>query len=334
MRPAALLLLLGAASLGAAPPSLPPWASDKPLPEPTLFAPGEISTGESESHAAFTPDGKTVYFIKSDARFTFWTIVVSRFENGHWTRPEVAPFSGRYRDADPFLTPDGSKLYFLSDRPVDGTPKEDLDLWVVERKGDGWGAPRNLGAPVNSPGNEWFPTVTANGTLYFGSDRPGGKGRTDLYRARFVDGRYAEPENLGDAINSQYEEFEPMVAPDESFLIFMAARPGGQGGGDLWLSTFRDGAWTPAKNPGAPVNSPATEIAPRLTPDGRYLFFASSRGFFDQPLAERLDYGALSRKLNAPGNGLGDVYRIDVGALGLTPPAGTAPSAAAIPYSP
>lgn len=312
-RAVALLLALGTVPAGA----VPPWASEKPIPRPEIYAPGEVSTGEPETHPAFTPDGKTLLYLKSDPAFSWWTIVVSRFSNGHWSRPELLPFAGRYRDADPFITPDGSKLYFISDRPVDGKPKEDLDIWVAERQGDGWGEPRNLGAPVNSSGNEWFPNLAANGTLYFGSDRPGGKGRTDLYRARLVEGRYAEPENLGEAVNSQYDEFEPLIAPDESFLVFMAARPGGQGRGDLWLSTFRDGAWTAAKNLPPPINSPATEIGPRLSPDGRYLFFSSSRGFFDEPLKERLTSEELSRRLAGPGNGLGDIYRVDFEALGI-----------------
>jgi hypothetical protein len=55
---------------------------------------------------------------------------------------------------------------------------------MVERKGEGWGEPRNLGAPINSPGAEWFPTLAADGTLYFGSDWEGGKGGTDLWRSR------------------------------------------------------------------------------------------------------------------------------------------------------
>lgn len=198
---------------------------------------------------------------------------------------------------------------------MDAKPKEDLDLWVVERKGNGWGEPRNLGAPVNSPGNEWFPTLTADGTLYFGSDRPGGKGRTDLYRAKSGDGGYVEPENLGDAVNSPFDEFEPMVSPDQTFLIFMAARPGCQGGGDLWRSTLKDGAWTPAVCLPPPINTPVQEIGPRISPNGRYLFFASRRGSAGQPRPKRLTYDELSRQLSGPGNGLGDIYQVDLSAV-------------------
>ena len=128
--------------------------------EATIFAEGVISTAEYESHSQFTPDGKQLYFVKSTPNFSFWTIARSRFENGKWTAPEVAPFSGQYSDADPFITADGSRLFFISNRPAPGKTNRDLDIWVMEKTSTGWSEPRNPGSPVNSPGNEWFPTAT------------------------------------------------------------------------------------------------------------------------------------------------------------------------------
>lgn len=124
---AALALLAATALTGDA-----PYASKTPLPAPRVFAPGEISTGDFESHPAFSPDGKTLYFLKDSPNFSFWTLMVSHFENGKWTSPSVAPWSGRYRDADPFVTADGKRLYFISDRPVDGKAKDDLDIWSAD----------------------------------------------------------------------------------------------------------------------------------------------------------------------------------------------------------
>jgi hypothetical protein len=77
------------------------YATTKPILEPTVFAPNEISTGDYESHPQFTLDGRTLYFLKSTADFNFWTIVLSRFEKGKWSEPQVATFSGQYSDADP-----------------------------------------------------------------------------------------------------------------------------------------------------------------------------------------------------------------------------------------
>lgn len=295
-----------------------PYASARPLSEPTVFAEGVISTSDFDSHPAFTPDGKTLYFVRSTPNFNLWTILVTRFENGHWTQPQMAPFSGQYADADPFITPDGSRLYFISNRPVAGKSKPDLDIWVIEKLGAGWGEPRNLGAPLNSPGSEWYPTVAANGTIYFGSDREGGKGRNDIYRCRFVDGKYADAENLGDAINSQFNEFEPLIAPDESFMIFMAGgRADGHGGLDLFISYNRNGAWTKPANLGEKINSSGNEYSPAISPDGKYFFWTSTRGFADKTLEKRLDYRELMIRLRGARNGLGDIYQIDLASLNI-----------------
>lgn len=300
----------------------PPYASRVALPAPVVFAPGVISTGDFESHPAFTPDGRTLYFLKNNPAFTFWTILVSRARpGGKWSAPEVAEFSGRYADADPFITADGRRFFFISNRPLAGQApdnfKGDLDIWMMERTEAGWSAPVNLGAPVNSGGNEWYPTLTRDGTLYFGSDREGGKGLTDLYRCRLVNGKYAEAENLGDAVNTRFNEFEPYIAPDESYLIFMSGRPGGLGGFDLYLSYRREGKWTEPKNLGDKINTPAHEYSPSISPDGRYFFYTSGglRGAWDKPPPRRLTYRELESRLHSPQNGLGDIYQVDLDAL-------------------
>jgi WD40 repeat protein len=288
---------------------------------PRLFAPGVISTGDDESHAEISPDGTTLYFLKNTPTFDTWTIVRSRWNAGRWSTPEVAPFSGRWSDADPFVTEDGLRLYYISTRPVDGGAKEDTDLWMVERSSGGdWGSPRHLGPAVNSPASEWFPTVTRNGTLYFGSERPGGKGSADIWRSRLVNGVYQEPENLGEPVNTPAGEFEPMVSPDERFMVFAAAgRPGSLGRFDLWISYNQDGAWSKPEHLSAPMNSDGWDFGPRLTHDGRCLFFTSSRATA-RTLDRPLKYEELLARLHAPGNGLRDIYYVSTSALPAAPP--------------
>jgi hypothetical protein len=183
-----------------------------------------------------------------------------------------------------------------------------MDIWVMERTpGGDWGEPRNLGAPVNSPGNEWLPRPAGSGALYFGSDRPGGSGKTDLYRAAFSAGKYEEPQNLGAEINSAAEEYEGCIAPDESFLVFMAAgRPDDIGGGDLYISYRKDGRWSPARHLGPKINGRGLDIAPYLSLDGKSFFWASARRAPGTPPGERPD---------RPRNGLGDIYQLDLSAL-------------------
>lgn len=298
---------------------------NQPQDEPagaTIFGEGVISTGDYELNTTFTPDGKTIYFTKATPDFGFWTIVSSRFENGKWAAPEVAPFSGQYSDSDPFISPDGAKLYFVSNRPsVGATPRRDFDIWMVDKTPSGWGEPQNLGAPVNTDNIEFSPAVTSTGVLYFSSNRSGGKGDFDLYRCRLVNNKCNEVENLGDAINTRGREVREYVSPNEELLIFTAAgRQDGQGGTDLYVSTRKDGAWLPARNLGSKVNSPALELSPAISPDGKYLFFTSTRGYgsADQH-DQRLTYKNLVETLRGPRNSLGDIYRIDIAVLGIKP---------------
>src|SRR4029450_6077654 len=110
-----MLTMLMSASLAA---QTAPYDSEKPLQHATLFAPGIVSTGDYESHATFTPDGREIYFLKMAPNFSRWSIFVSQYKNGSWSQPEVASFSGQYQDADPYITADGKHFYFISDRPV------------------------------------------------------------------------------------------------------------------------------------------------------------------------------------------------------------------------
>ena len=297
-----------------------PYASKRPLTQATIFAEGVVSTGDYESAITFTPDGKTAYFVKSTPDLSFRAILVSSFERGRWTTPEVAAFSGQYSDTDPCLSPDGSKLFFASRRPLEGTTqKMDADIWLVERSGDGWSEPRRLDAPVNTDSQETSPSVASDGTLYFSSNRAGGRGGADIYRSRLVGGRYTEPENLGDAINAPTPEVQVFVAPDARLLVVACAgRDDSQGGLDLYLSRLRDGQWTKAANLGEKINSSATETAPRISPDGRYFFWTSTRGYgFASEHEKRLSYRELSNRLRHARNSLGDIYQIDLSALPL-----------------
>jgi Tol biopolymer transport system component len=319
MTAACLVILIIVASGQGGDPRMP-FDSERPISEPTIFAPAVISTGDYEVCPQLTPDGKTFYFVKSTPDANFWTIVFSRFENGKWNAPQVAPFSGQYSDADEFITRDGKQMFFISRRPVspDISPNVNgkLDIWVMDKTSTEWSKPKNLGRPINSEGSEYFPTLTKDGTLYFGSGRKGGKGGIDLYRSRSVNGKYQEPENLGDAINTTFDEFEPFIAPDETFLIFMAGgRPHGIGGLDLYISYNRSGQWTKAKNLGAPINSAADELSPKITPDGKYFFWASARSVIDKQKSRNWSIPELSNAFHSPGNGLGDIYYIDLSAF-------------------
>jgi Tol biopolymer transport system component len=246
---------------------------------PEVFAPGIVSTDEVELNSVFTPDGTEFYYsVRKDEKYT---ILFMRQENGIWTEPRVAPFSTSYSNVDMCVSHDGKKMFYGSNRPLSGQgdAESGYDIWVVDREGSSWGEPRNVDPGVNSGEHQIYPTVTMDGTLYFQSRREGNLGGSDVYRSRFVNGRYLEPENLGDAINTETNEGDVLVAPDESFLIVTArGRSDSLSKSDLYISFQRsDGTWTPAENMGETINSEETEYCPMLSPDGKYLFFTSTR---------------------------------------------------------
>jgi ankyrin repeat protein len=249
----------------------------KPGLTPELFAPGVVSTEKSELNSVFTPDGKEFYFtIKCK-------IMVMKQENNRWIKPEVTSFSGEYCDVDLFISPDGKKLYYCSNRPLEGKEesKKDFDIWVVERIKDGWSAPQNLGNPINSTEDEFYPSVTRDGTMYFQSQRPDSKGSKDIYRSKPVNGKYEKVENVGDVINSEFFEGDVLISPDEGFMIFSVERPGGFGRGDLYLSSRdKNDNWTTPENMGNEINTEHHENCPILSPDGKFLFFTRHNDIF------------------------------------------------------
>ena len=301
MRSTGIVVVLAACS--SAPPPSPPrqpaapppsYAVAEPVTTPRLFGASVISTELPEFSITFAPDGATAYFDRAAADRSKFSILSSSFVNGAWQPALPLPFStGEFRDADPFVS--GDRLYFSSNPPHPGT---DFDTWYVTRQRDTWSEPVHLDGAPSGPGNQMYVSIARDATMYFQSDATGGG---DIYRAVAVDGAYPVASPL-EAIDTPESEGNPAISPDGTLLVFVGERAGGAGGDDLWASRFRDGAWTPAKNL-AVANSPQADFAPAFSPDGRYLFFTSERpGVVPAP---------------ASGRPPGDIYQIDVAALGI-----------------
>lgn len=222
---------------------------------------------------------------------------------------------------DPFVTKDGNWLYFVSNRPLqEGQPvKEDWDIWKVEIRRGTWGKPIHLEAPINSAQDEYYPTIADNGTIYFGSAREGGRGGSDIYRSKLELGQYRIVENLGDSVNTPGNEYESFIAPDESYLIFMATVPVGLSHADFYMCYSNRNGWTKARKIAEPVNSTATEWSPKVTRDGKYFFFSSTRNRNELKFPKQFSTQALEQMIKRPGNGLGDIYFIDFKAIKLAP---------------
>lgn len=280
--------------------------------EPEIFAPGIVSTGLATRDVAVTPDGTELYFAVTLGGRTM--IMESHQQDGVWTEPAVAPFSGRYLDIEPAISPDGQRFFFLSTRPQPGQEEKPgwvyQDIWVMDREGDAWGEPSNLGPPVNSDAPEYFPSITVDGTLYF--TREGEDRISATWRSRFVDGGYTEPELLGPEVNCGSNRFNVFVAPDESFAIVPALGREDTLGGVDYFVVFRSGddTWSEPINMGPAINQPeGREWSASLSPDGKYLFFMSSRAYGDTsiPLTSK-SITELLQLSTEPGWGQSDIW--------------------------
>ena len=252
------------------------------------FTPGSTPAGWLY-RITFTPDGDTAYYTVSDGFFPAnrrSTIHrVTRDAAGTWGEPHVASFSGEFTDIDPFVTPDGQRLFFSSIRPDTDGERRDLDIFYVERTAAGWSEPVRLGPEVNSPQDELYASMDDAGTLFFacGPLAPGPGAGWDIYTAAPAGAGFAPRQPL-EAVNTTGEwdpdnptadwEFNPEVSRDGRTLVFTSLRPGGFGLGDLYVSHRHADGWSTPVNLGPLVNTGHDEFHPTLSPDGDTLYFA------------------------------------------------------------
>jgi len=273
-----------------------------------------ISTGLSERDFALSPGGNEIFYTLQSPQGVFQTILhISKQANGSWSKPVVAPFAGKYSDLEPAFSPDGKKVFFSSNRPVTGTEIKDFDIWVVEKQNDAWGEPKNIGAPVNTTADEFYPSITKSGNLYFTAAYKNAVGKEDIYLAKWENGKYNEPAPMDTAINSRTYEFNAFVSPNEDFIIFTSyGRKDDKGRGDLYMSTKdASGKWQAAKNLSS-LNSDKLDYCPFVSFDKKILFFTSERtnlkkSFTDIPV--KLD--EITKSFTSPQNGGGDIYWIN-----------------------
>jgi len=268
--------------------------------------PSWLNSGLNNRDLTLSPDGDMLLTTVMSPTGQFSVIVLSRRIEGRWQELEIAPFSGKHADIEPMFSPDGHRVFFASRRPRRERGGDDWDIWFVTRTGDTWSKPENPGPPVNSPGNEFYPSIAAGGNLYFTAERDDGAGAEDIFRAIAEDGRYTRVENAGPGVNSSAFEFNAYVSADERFIIFGSqGRPGETGGGDLYVS-FADeqGRFSEARLLSGGVNSSQLDYCPFV--HGGRLYFTSRR--MGKLTAD--NYATLKRALESPGNGLGDIYSI------------------------
>jgi Tol biopolymer transport system component len=279
----------------------------------SLLSEGFISTSMNERDFSLSPDGNEIYFTVSSPKSTFQTIVFcKRVKPGQWTKPEVVSFAGQFSDLEPALSVDGKTLYFASNRPLTGTTPKDFDLWKVQRDGESWGIPENLGSNINTESDEFYPSITKSGNLYFTAQYKNGIGREDIYVSSPANGSYQKPSVLDSAVNTKAYEFNAFVSPDEKFILFTSYGKDDTGGGDLYISVKDEGnKWKPAVNL-RELNSPQLDYCPAVSPDGKILFFTSERHQLPkQFLNTKATYSAVQSLSTNSLNGTGNIYWVD-----------------------
>lgn len=290
-----------------------PIGAQTPEINPKLFLPGLISTNLNERDMTISADGNEMYYTLLSNQNIFSTILYrKKLSSGNWSPPEVASFSGRYRDLEPSLSPDGSKLFFSSDRPAPGKEGNDYDIWVVEKLNGKWSDPKNLGAPVNTEANEFYPSFTLNGNLYFTAAYDKGIGKEDIFVSHWANGSFSESIALDSAVNSATWEFNAYVSPDESFILFTSyGRKDDMGGGDLYISIKgQSDTWQPARNL-KEVNSSKLDYCPFVSADKKTLFLTSQRHNIPGVRDKQVSYGELVKIYTGSGNGSDDIYVVD-----------------------
>lgn len=277
-----------------------------------MFMPGEISTELYERDFTILREGnEIIYTLGSITQDRRMLVSRKKMESGFWSDAEALPFSGTYHDIEPFYDPESNRLFFASNRPLTALDSVmDYNLWYCELKKNKWGTPTALPGVINSDKDEFYPSVSKSGNLYFTATRPDGPGLEDIYVSHYKAGAYQEPVALDTTVNSSTYDFNAYINPEETLIVFSSyGREDDLGGGDLYLS-FRkpDSSWASAIHLQAPINSKALDYCPYIDYDKRIFYFTSER------MIDTLKPPASPKKLliqaHKPGNGLGDIYSI------------------------
>ncbi|MDD4603121.1 MAG: OmpA family protein [Bacteroidales bacterium] len=246
-----------------------------------------INSPNDEYINDITSDDEKLYFTRKNPRDENTTDPTLKFEEDFyysqridslWTKAVNlgSPINSHGNEGALNISPDGQYLFFAACNRPDGYGS--CDLYWAKRIGSRWSVPENLGSTVNSPQWDSQPSFSSDGkTLYFSSNRPGGRGSSDLWKTTLLpDNQWSEPINLGDSINTRAEEMAPFIHPDDQTLYFSSKGHLGMGGLDLFYSRKNFlGNWQKPVNIGYPINTHADEISIIVNADGKIAYISS-----------------------------------------------------------
>lgn len=243
-------------------------------------------------------DGKTMVFTsrrpnstgnirdEGDDNLFMEDIYISVLQYGKWSKAKkISPkINTEHHESASGLSPDGTHLFIYRDNE-----HHTGDIWESKWMGTEWDEPTKMHHHINSIHFEAGGSISDDGNkFFFVSDRPGGEGQRDIYMAtKNKHGQWSHPVNLGDQINTQFNEESPFITPDGKTLYFSSKGHNSMGGYDLFKSTYDESTktWSKAENLGFPINSANDELFFVVSHDGKTAYFSThhedSYGHYD-----------------------------------------------------
>lgn len=244
---------------------------------PTLAAPlpADLASPLNDYNPSLDAAEQVMVFARSEAEFRNARIYIAELTPDGWSAPAPIAFTdARYADSDPWLTPDGQTLYFISDRPAPGRAegRRDYDIWRARRTGAGWSAPERLGDSVNSAGQELGPELHG-GVLTFSSARRSGMGGLDIYQAAQTGDGFGQAALLPGPFNTAASESDFTISPDGKAALFWRS----EGARGIIHIAYREGeVWSDPRPLPDSVNIGPFNFTPAFSRDGARIRFATT----------------------------------------------------------
>ncbi len=252
---------------------------------PVPFNPKSLGTGVNSELPEYLPsltgDEQIIVFTRRMGKGLLANedFYIAHKVDGEWgTASPMENVNTQYNEGAQTLTPDGNSLYYVSCDKPGGYGS--CDIYFTRRHGNTWSGVEDVGPPICTQAWETQPSISADGNdLYFVSKRQNGKGGSDIYVShRGKNGYWESPVNLGDSINTPYDEKSPFIHQDGRTLYFSSAGHPGFGGDDIFLSRKKnDGTWSKAVNLGYPINTRNDENSFVVSLNGEHAYFTTDR---------------------------------------------------------
>lgn len=262
-------------------------AVKSPVPfEPKNLGPN-VNTRFEEYLPTLTADEQTLIVtvkmpddtLRNDWNNSSEDFYMSKKVDGQWQkRSNVGPpINTPANEGAQCISPDGQFLFYTLCNSPGGMGR--CDIYFSMKEGKKWGIPKNVGPPINSKYWDSQPSLSSDGnTLYFVSNRPGGKGEKDIWASSLTkDGYWGTPVNLGDSINTAYSDMSPFIHPDNKTLYFASEGQPGMGRHDIFYARMKkDGNFGTPVNIGYPINTSGDEFSLIVNSKGNLAYFASA----------------------------------------------------------